>query len=561
QYYHVFLGRLSLVPILIISLTGTYLSLVKFNIFPEKKIELKAPARANQEEEPEQKQVATFASFKTIKLKDIRSVDFPFADDPDEYYKIKLTDRELMVNQFDGTIVASAQYPMVNILNTLSLNLHTGKTSTIWAIVLTLATINILFFIYSGFVITLRRRRNKIKNKYNITEAEYLLLVASENGSTIHFANHILTQLLSHGEKAHLAELNDFQLSENTQQLLIFASTFGLGDAPTNGNNFLNKLEETDSHRAIEYTIIGFGSTNYPDFCGYAKRIEEEIKTKEWATPLLPLYKVNDRSLTDFVEWVKAYSDIIHLPLITSPNYYAEINQRKLYSFTVADISATNEGDKNFMLTLTPSGNVDFSSGDLLAIYPENNEKERLYSIGKSGKNVRLVVKLHEQGLGSSYLNNLKKGDTIKAAIQSNNGFHLDKKQTPTILVSNGTGIAPFLGMLEENKDAPISVYAGFRNKEPLQLTIEQQLAAAKNNGKLKDYTIAYSRDADISHKYVYELVEKDIVKITQILDNGGVLMICGAIAMHKEVVGKLQQNCPNFELYQSNNQIRSDCY
>lgn len=36
QYYHVFLGRLSLIPILIIALSGTYLTLEKFNFFLKK---------------------------------------------------------------------------------------------------------------------------------------------------------------------------------------------------------------------------------------------------------------------------------------------------------------------------------------------------------------------------------------------------------------------------------------------------------------------------------------------------------------------------------------------
>ena len=37
QYYHIFLGRLSLIPILILALSGTYLTLEKFNFFVEKK--------------------------------------------------------------------------------------------------------------------------------------------------------------------------------------------------------------------------------------------------------------------------------------------------------------------------------------------------------------------------------------------------------------------------------------------------------------------------------------------------------------------------------------------
>ena len=49
-----------------------------------------------------------------------------------------------------------------------------------------------------------------------------------------------------------------------------------------------------------------------------------------------------------------------------------------------------------------------FTSGDLLAIYP--NEQERFYSIGKIGGNIHLTVKLHSHGLGSNFLYKLHKG-------------------------------------------------------------------------------------------------------------------------------------------------------
>ncbi|MFT4202468.1 MAG: PepSY domain-containing protein [Chitinophagaceae bacterium] len=559
QYYHVLLGRWSLVPILVIALTGTYLSLVKFNVFPEKKIELKTPENGKEEM---QQPVADFASFKNIKLKDLRSISFPFAADPDEYYKIQLKDREILVNQFNGKIVAEEKYPLVNVLNTVSLNLHTGRTSIVWAIVLTIASVNILFFIYSGFVITFKRRRNKIKNKYKAADAEYLLLVGSENGTTIHFANNILKQLLSHGVKAHLAEMNTFQLYDSTKQIVFFAATFGLGDAPTNATKFLQKIGQTDHSNNFQYSIVGFGSTRYPDFCGFAKKVADAFQNKLWAMAVLPLHTVNDRSLTDFAQWVKAWSDYIHLPLVVSPNYYADTNKKKLRSFTVVEKTEANDVDHIFVLTLKPNASMDFRSGDLLAIYPEGDEKERLYSIGRIGKNIQLVVKLHPRGIGSSFLHRLQKGDKLKAAIMYNNGFHLERKQPPTILVSNGTGIAPFLGMLDENRNGtPIVLYAGFRKKVPHQTTILAQLTRQERERKLNGNHVVYSRELGSPHRYVYELIEKDMAAIRQVLDDGGVMMICGSISMQTQVLARLQQGCPNFQTYRMLNQIRSDCY
>jgi sulfite reductase (NADPH) flavoprotein alpha-component len=90
--------------------------------------------------------------------------------------------------------------------------LHTGRGSVTWAIILGLASLNILMFIYSGFVITFKRTRNKIRNKYKEAEdAEIVILVGSENGSTLGFASHIHSQFNSAGKKSFLTELNQYK--------------------------------------------------------------------------------------------------------------------------------------------------------------------------------------------------------------------------------------------------------------------------------------------------------------------------------------------------------------
>ena len=91
QYYHVVLGRLSLIPIILIALTGTYLSLQKFGFFPEKKITHNIDFD-NIKSEPAQ-QPGDFAVFKNIKLADVQSIEFPFSDDVEDYFTLKLKNR------------------------------------------------------------------------------------------------------------------------------------------------------------------------------------------------------------------------------------------------------------------------------------------------------------------------------------------------------------------------------------------------------------------------------------------------------------------------------------
>ena len=144
--------------------------------------------------------------FKSTLLADVEKIEFPFSDDPEEYYIITLKDREIEVNQVTGAVVSEKRFPMTTLLSDLSLDLHTGRASTVWAFILGIASLNILFFIYSGFAMTLKRRASRIKNKFKAEESKFILLVGSENGSSLRFANAIHKQLMAHGEKAFIAQ-------------------------------------------------------------------------------------------------------------------------------------------------------------------------------------------------------------------------------------------------------------------------------------------------------------------------------------------------------------------
>jgi sulfite reductase (NADPH) flavoprotein alpha-component len=194
QYYHVVLGRLTLIPILIIALTGTYLSLVKFGVFTEQKISHSIDFDTLKSEP--KNEISQFQIFQNTELSNVKKIEFPFSDDVEDYFTVQLNDRELVVNQFTGEIISEVAYSKTVLLNNWSLDLHTGKSNAIWAVILAIACVNILFFIYSGFAISLKRIGNRLKNKYKKEECNYIILVGSENGSTISFANAIHNELL-----------------------------------------------------------------------------------------------------------------------------------------------------------------------------------------------------------------------------------------------------------------------------------------------------------------------------------------------------------------------------
>ena len=230
----------------------------------------------------------------------------------------------------------------------------------------------------------------------------------------------------------------------------------------------------------------------------------------------------------------------------------------------VLDKTAVSETEHSFLLTLRADLGTKFTSGDLLAIYPANDNRERLYSIGKHDGNLQLVVKLHPHGLGSGYLNNLEVGSIIKARIIQNPAFHLPKKVSKVAMISNGTGIAPFLGMLEQNRQkTEIHLYCGFRTETETVSAHKKFANEMMEKQQLQSFHLALSRGTD--HHYVMDLIQQDAAFFLDLLQKGGIIMICGSLAMQKDVetiLGELLvQTNSSISDYKAKGQILTDCY
>ena len=557
QYYHVILGRLALIPILIIALTGTYLSLERFHFFMGE--EKTKPVKTELSAEAKKASI-----FKSTLLSDVKKIEFPFTDDPEEYYIIELKDREVEVNQVTGTVISEKRSPMTVQLSALSLDFHTGRINAVWAIILAIACINILFFIYSGFAMTLKRRSSRIKNKFNANESSIILLVGSENGSSFRFANAILKQLIDQGHKAFITELNRFSVYPKAEHIIVFSSTHGLGDPPSNGNKFKVLLQNQPQQQKIKFSVVGFGSKSYTDFCGFAIEIDQLLETQNWTERFLELQTVNDKSAVEFVEWIKLWNVKTGIPLATTPSLYNHV-PKGLQKLMVLDKTAVSDTEHTFILTLRANMRAKFSSGDLLAIYPANDSRERLYSIGNHSGNIQLVVKLHPNGLGSGFLNGLETGNTFKARIINNKAFHFPSKAPKVALISNGTGIAPFLGMIEQNnKKTETHLYSGFRMETETVSGYKKFSDEMIQKQKLTSFHLALSREAE--HVYVMDLIKRDAVFFVNLLQQDGVIMICGSLAMQKDVETILDELClvnsiKNLHDYKKNGQILIDCY
>ncbi len=562
QYFHVVSGRWLLIPVFIIALTGTYLFMVRMNLVKKPNQEI---AHAPEPAEPVARDVKDFAVFQQTKLSEVEKLEFPFdMDDPDEHYVLKLKDRILSVNQVSGDIMEETRYPYTVLMERLSLDLHTGRTSIIWAIILGIASLNILAFMYTGFVITFRRTRTKIRNKYKPSQAEIVLLTGTENGSTLFFANQIHKQLLADGQRSFLAGMNQYQVYKQARHIVVFTSTYGLGTAPANAANFDKLVQKYPQLQPIQFSVVGFGSKAYPDFCAWARHVDTVLEQQGWAVRFLPLHSIHDRSTEEFITWVRHWSEKALMALAATPAVY-HTKVPGLKKLKVVSKTVVTDNNSTFIILLKPVSKIRFRSGDLLAIYPAGDNRERFYSIGRSEDMIQLVVKLHPGGFGSGFLYELEENSILQARVMANPHFHFPEKAPAVALIANGTGIAPFLGMIKGNKrNIPVHLYAGFRYNNELVEQYRQFAQEEKSKDTLVGFDFAFSREQDAC--YVMDLIRKDPSFFSGLLDSGGVIMICGSLRMQQDVEQVLEEillaeGHRQLSYYKEKDQILTDCY
>lgn len=559
QYYHAVFGRLSLFFILAIALSGTYLSVSRFVIKPQKPVA--KVAEESIREEPEKKP-ADFAVFQQTRLADVETVQFPFSEFPEDYFTLKLKDREVCVNQLTGDVLAEQLYPSSYSLAAFSLRWHTGRSHPVWAVVLAIAAGYILFFICSGFAITWQRIRNRSKNRYKAADCRTVILVGSENGSTFQAADAVYRQLLKQGEKVYVTDLDNYAVFPKAEHLIVMTGTYGEGDPPSNAKKFAARLAAHQQAQSVAFSVVGFGSRDYQHFAQFGVDVDHWLRQQAWARPLMDLATVNDKSPQDFSDWLTDYTRLTGFHLLMPRNLLPSGTKRLE---TLAVVHKTEPDDDDvFLIRLKTDRFTKIASGDLLAVYPKNDHRERLYSIGKVAGDVQLSVKLHPYGLGSAFLHALREGESVPGRIIRNQHFHFPKKASRVVMIANGTGIAPFLGMISENKKGiPCTLYCGFRTNDSFGL-YRSFLDGAVASEKLNDYHLALSREGE--KQYVSHLLQRDGDTIWKVLSGGGVLMICGSVSMQKDVLAVLEALCKHKDgsdviRYQDNGQILTDCY
>jgi sulfite reductase (NADPH) flavoprotein alpha-component len=503
--------------------------------------------------------------FTQTKLKDLRSLEFPFSDDPFDFYTLSLKSKEIIVNQYTGEILSELNYPIVQFYTDWMTLLHTGEGSIFWSFVLMTSSMSVLFFIYSGFAMTLMRRKHGLKSEYDASDSEYIVLVGSETGTTMGFANLFYQKLLSAGAKAFIGQMNDIRPFPSMKQLIIFTATYGKGEPPANAEKFEEKLKAMSISKPFGFSVVGFGSMAYPDFCRFAfdvdSMLEEVASAKREKAPST----VNNRSWDAFKEWACEWGMRFNLNLSLPTEF--DLNHT-LPERTEFEIISKTSDDDDFLLELKPRGIQEITSGDLLAVTPPDGSHDRLYSIGViESQNLIIAVKKIPGGVCSRFLNGLDLGESLKSVIIRNESFYIPEESDEVLMISTGTGIAPFLGMIENNNEKKqITLLWGGKTRQSFNCLYQERVENGFASKKLFSFQMALSRENGMDKTYVQDLLTENAERTGRLLHKGGAIMVCGSIAMQNGVIEVLESICKEYtqeplKAFKNRKQIRMDCY
>ncbi len=548
QRIHVVAGRVVLAVLCLTSLTALTMSASTLGL-------VAVDTRA----EPEVISVATgqsdmpgaqLAALQNLAVKDLRKLTFPGASDPEDTWTVATAQGQGWADRYSGQMLAWQDATLAQRVYDLAVVLHTGESAWPWAVVLGLAGASVLLFWLSGVVIWWQARQQTphITGNAPLAQADVLIFVASEGGSTWGFAQTLQDALQQGGHRVHTSALENFRTTPATRQVFVLAATYGEGQAPAHASQALSHIAKLDAS-AVPVTVLGFGDRQFPAFCAFAKALDQTLRAQGWPT-LLPLECIHQQSGQQFARWGVALAQALGEPLLLEhvpsvpPTTALTLIARQDYPG--ADGSATailrfawpaqGPGAR-----LRRQGLPKFDAGDLIGIVPPGSSVPRYYSLASGWDDgfVEICVRQLPGGLCSTHLLGLLPGERIAAFIRPNPGFALPRSRRPVLLIGAGTGVAPLAGFVRRNDtQRPMHLYFGGRDPNRdffFGPDIQQWL----NEGRLTTLQTAFSRVPD-GGGYVQDALRRDAERVRDLVAQGALVRVCGSRAMAQGVTETL---------------------
>mgnify|MGYP006187104073 FL=1 len=548
QRIHVVAGRVVLAVLCLTSLTALTMSASTLGL-----VELDSRA------EPEVLSVLTgqpalpgaqLATLQTLAVQDLRKLNFPGPTDPEDTWNVVTAQGQGWIDRYSGQMLAWQDATLAQRVYDWAVVLHTGEAAWPWAVVLGLVGASVLLFWLSGVVIWWQARRQAphITGNTPLAQADVLIFVASEGGSTWGFAQTLQDALSQGGHRVHTSALENFRTTAATRQVFVLAATYGEGQAPAHASRALEHIARL-SASAVPVTVLGFGDRQFPAFCAFAVALDQTLRAQGWPT-LLPLECIHQQSGQQFARWGVALAQALGEPLILEhvprvpPTTALTLMARQDYPGVTGQATAIlrfawpAEGPG---ARLRGHGLARFTAGDLLGIVPPGSAVPRYYSLASGWKDgfVEICVRQMPGGLCSTHLLGLQMGDSITAFVRSNPGFALPRTRRPVLLIGAGTGVAPLAGFIRRNdRRSPMHLYFGGRDPAR-DFYFGSDIQRWLGEGRLATLETVFSRVPG-GGGYVQDALRRDAERVRGLVAQGAIVRVCGSRAMAQGVAETL---------------------
>lgn len=534
---HVEIARVAVAGLLLSSATALWITASTFDLLPDGGAPLVVPANASSRTGAA---VATMDLLDRTPVAELRELTFPAPDDATDVFTLK-TDRGTgYLDQGTGALLVWSDPTAWQRASETIYMLHTGQGAAVLGLVLGLMALGVPAMAGTGFVLWLAGRRGRPRIRGNIPagRAETILLVGSEGGSTWGFAATLHAALSDAGQAVHAAPMSSFDPARYGQarRILILAATYGNGEAPASAKGFLNRLSSLPVPPKITLAVLGFGDRGFPAYCAFAQAVAEMAGARGWSM-LVPFDTVDRQSAQDFARWGRSLGAAMGIDLrlahqaVPPATFALRLLSRRDYGAEVQAPTAILRfalPKVPLLRRLTGRGFGRFAAGDLLGIVPEGSAVPRFYSLASDHRDgfIEIVVRKQPGGLCSGQLLELKPGDTVRAFLRRNSGFHAGRGRTPLVLIGAGTGIGPLAGFVRANaRRRPIYLFHGMRHSDS-DFLYGEELAGWLREGRLRRFVAARSRGE--RPRYVQDALRKEAAEVAHLVGKGARIMVCG---------------------------------
>jgi len=546
---HAVISRLALPGLLLSSLTAIWMTAATHNILPEG---AGAPPFPSVVSGDAGVQVASIAVLQETPVDTLRSLSFPAAGDASDAFTLKTDAGQGYIDQGNGELLAWKDSNWVDRLTDFLTMLHTGQGMAWLGLLLGVSALAVPVMGWTGLAVWFRGRGEKKGRSVPAEEADTVVLVGSEGGTTWGFAETLRKSLCDHGLRVHVGPMSSFEPARcpRAQRLILLAATYGDGEAPASAQGFLERFRRTPVKKGLSLAVLGFGDRSFPAYCGFAADVARLAEESGWDL-LLPYDTVDRQSPQDFARWGRDLAETLgldfelnHLP--TRPKTWElSLVSRRDYG---ASVQATTVilrlalPKASFWQRLTGNAFPGFEAGDLVGILPEGSQVPRFYSLASGTKDGFLEICVRKQpgGLCSGQLTALEPGQEVTAFVRCNPSFRPVHSGKPVILIGAGTGIGPLAGFARANgARQPMYLYFGIRHPASDALYAEE-FSGWRADGRLAGVSTAFSRTANPA--YVQDILRKDAAWIGTLIAAGGQILVCGGRDMAAGVAAALSE-------------------